>query len=797
MTMLKAFGAAFRNLRRAPAFTGLVVVTLALGIGATTAMFSVVDALLINPLPFSNADRMSEAGAVSGPSGAIIIPRGNAAILEVLRRETSLFTSVEASQFATVDVTGGGDPDIVAAPLVTPGLLTMLGVRPEHGRLFTDEDAQSGGVVIVSHSLWSARYGSDPALVGREITLDDQPHRVIGVMPPNFRFPERNVRMWRPLKIAPTQKPGRLQVIVVRRPELTAAQINERLKALTPALRASGAIAATESLATGVLTQQRFGQQSSQALYILFGAVWLVMLVACVNVMNLLLTRASSRAGEFALKAALGGTRAGLVRAVLIESALLAGAGCLAGIALARVLLRLILNAAPPNLTFLSAATSSLDLRAVSFAVVIAVATCLVFGLLPAWRAARVDAIEILKQRATAVSAADDWWQGGLVVAQLSLVLVLLSGAGLLLRSFDRLVSVDPGFVVDELGVLEIQLPAHRYGAPGAALSFMQEVERRVETRPGVRASVSGGAPPTGGGFSFDIKPEAEGGLPVDFSNITLPFSSVSPDYFETMGVPLIAGRTFVPEDGRDAVILNDIMARRFWDDASPIGRRFRIDDGRPWQTVVGVVADVKQMGPSDPMGEGMEFYQLLPRDTRTAFYGLVIRTTGDRAAALAAAKQFVWELDPKLPVLETATMEERIGEAIARPRFYLALSSAFALSGAALAAIGVYGVSAYWVSRRRRELAIRIAVGASAERVMGLVIGRSLKLTALGVTAGLAMALAGTRLIESMLFQVDGRDPITLVSVTVLLGALVLLGCIGPAWRASRVDPMTTLRAE
>lgn len=774
-----------------------MVLTLALGIGATTAMFSVVDAVLINTLPFPNADRFAEVGTVVDSGGRIATTRSTTATLQALKRQTDLFTSVEAYQFSTVNVTGGGDPEIVAAPLITPGLLPMLSVRPELGRPFSDEDAATGHVVLISHALWSARYGSDPTIVGRDIIVDDQPHRVIGVMPRSFRFPEGNVRIWRPLSAAPTEKPSRVVILVVRRPELTTAQINDRLKVLTSELQASAAIGKTESLAADVLVQQRFGRQSSQPLYMLFGAVWLVLLVACVNVMSLLLVRASSRAGEFAVMTALGSSTAGLVRAVLIESVLLGAAGCVAGLLLAKGLLNVILRAAPPNFSILTSATSQLDGRALAFAAAIAIVTCIVFGLLPAWRAARVDAIEILKQRAASVSARDDWWQGALVVAQLSLVLVLLAGSGLLLRSFDRLVAVDPGFAVDQLAVLEVQLPQNRYGSPGATLAFMQELERKMESRDGVRASISGGAPPSGGGFSFNLKPEAEGGLPVDFTNVTLPFSSVAPDYFETMGIPIVAGRTFGPADGRDALIINDVMARRFWGDASPVGRRIRIDANRPWQTVVGVAGDVKQMGPSDPMGDGMEFYQLIPSDTRNQFYAFIIRTNGDRDAALTTARQFVWEIDPKLPIVETATMEARIGESLARPRFYLTLSSAFAVTGALLAAIGVYGISAYWVSRRRRELAIRIALGASGQNVMRMVMVRGLRLAAIGAIVGLAMAIAGTRLIESMLFETNGRDPGTLAAVTLLLAVLVVLGCVVPALKAARVDPMTTLRAE
>ncbi len=791
--MVKTFSTALRTLRRAPAFTGLVILTLALGIGATTAMFSVVDAVLINPLPFPNAERFSEVGNMDG---RVATSRGTTAVLHALRRETDLFSAVEAYTFGSANVTGGGDPDIVGAPLVTPGLLRVLGVKPALGRLFTEDDAISGHVVILSEAFWSARYGSDLNIIGREVIVDDTPHRVIGVMPRTFRYPEGNARIWRPLNVALTAKLGRVQIITVRRPELTAAQVNDRLAALTPAFRSSGVIGEKESLAADILLQQRFGRQSAQALYLLFGAVWLVLLVACANVMNLLLARASSRAGELALMSALGASAAGLVRTVFIESVLLAAAGCAGGVILARGLLTMILAAAPPNLLFLSSATSTLDWRATGFATGLAIVTCVAFGLLPAWRAARVDAIEVLKQRASGVKTGDDWWQSVLVAAQLSLVVVLLAGSGLLLRSFDRLVSVDPGFEVDQLAVLELQLPSNRYSAPGASLAFMQELERKIEGRPGVLATVSGGAPPSGGGFSFDVELEAEGNAPLALKGLYLPFSSVSPDYFETMGIPIRAGRSFTSADPRDTVVVNEVLARTLWGDGSPIGRRFRTGPKSPWQTVVGVSADVKQMGPSDPMGE-MEFYRLIPQDTRMAFYALIIRTGGGRSAALTAARQAVWEIDPKLPIVETATMEARIAESIAGPRFYLTLSSAFAVTGALLAAIGVYGISAYWVSRRRRELAIRIALGASAGRVVRLVVGRSLRLAIAGTVVGLAMATAGTRLIESMLFQTNGRDPLTLVSVTMLLAALVVVGCVVPTIRAARVDPMTTLRAE
>ena len=792
--MTKDLTAAFRSLRRAPGFTALVVLTLALGIGATTAMFSVVDAVLINPLPFANADRLSEIWTSSGTSRR---PGGSVAVVQALRRESTLFSAVEAYQMGAANVTGDGEPEIVGAPMLSPGLVSILGPTPLLGRLFTQEDAASGNAVLLSERFWTARYGANPLIVGREIEIDERPHYVVGVLPERFKFPEASAALWRVLDVSATAKPGRVQVTVVRSNGVTPDQANDRLQALAPALRESGAIGKNDSLSTDLLLQQRFGRQSSQALYLMFGAVAVVLLVACVNVTNLMLVRSSARRGELALMTALGAGRGQLVRSVLVESVVLAAAGCAAGLLLARTLLALILGMVPSRMTYLNSATAELDWRALAFAAVIATATCVTVGLLPAWRTARIDAIDALKQRAQGVIGShDDWWQGALVVGQLALVLMLLAGSGLLWRSFARLVQVDPGYDVDRVSVVEIQLQGPRYAAPGASLAFMQELERNVEAS-GVAAAISGGAPPTGGGFAFELTPEAEGGRAVDFSGISLPFGRVAPDYFETLGIAVLQGRTFAAGDGADAVIVNDVLARRFWGDASPVGRRFRTGPQQPWSTVIGVVADVKQMGPADAMGEGMEFYQPFTPTGRTNFFALVVRSKANPEVDQRMIKQQVWRLDPKQPVLKVATMAERLGDAVAGPRFFLSLASAFAITASLLAAIGVYGVSAYWVSRRRRELAIRIALGASRDQVMTMVVARSLKLALLGCLVGLGLAWWGAKAIESMLFQVDARDPVTLIGVAVSLGLLALIASALPALKASRVDPMSVLRAE
>lgn len=794
--MFKDLATALRCLRRAPAFTGLVVLTLGLGIGATTAMFSVVDAVLLNPLPFPNADRLSEIWRVTAPAGSRR-PGGSVAIIQVLREQTEVFSAVEAYQFGSANITGGGDPLLVTAPSISPGLLSSLGARPLLGRLFTQEDAAAGGAVLLDERLWASRFGSDPAIVGREITVDDRPHRVIGVLPRRFRFPEGNIELWRPLDVSSTAKPAPVQVVAIRRAGVSAAEANDRLQGLTTGLRERGAITKDQSLSTDLLLQQRFARQTAQPLYLMFGAVALVLLVACVNVTNLLLVRSSARHGELALMTALGASRGKLVRAVLAESLVLAFAGCLLGVLLARALLSLILGLAPPQLTFLTSATTELDWRALAFAASAASATCLVVGLLPAWRTARVDAIDALKQRASGViGSRDNWWQGALGASQLALVLVLLAGSGLLLRSFTRLLDVDPGFEVDRAAVITLQLSRNRYGAPGAGLAFAQELERKIEGA-GVEATITAGVPPSGGGFHFGVKPETDGAAPMDLGELELPYQTVAPDYFRTMGIQIRQGRAFEPGDPGTVVIVNDLFARRIWGEASPVGRRLRLDPKLPWWTVVGVVADVKTMGPSDPMGEGMEFYRPFASDPRNTFFSLVVRAPGDPAALLPILKQRVWELDPKQPVYRAETMSQRMGEAVARPRFFLNLATAFAVTATLLAAIGVYGVAAYWVSRRRRELAIRVALGATREQVMSMVVRRSARLAAVGCLAGLGLALWGARAIESMLFQVDARDPLTFIVVTGVLGLLALVAAAGPAFQASRVDPMSVLRAE
>jgi putative ABC transport system permease protein len=793
--MAKAFAAAFRNLRRAPAFTALVVLTLALGIGATTAMFSVVDAVLINPLPFAKADRIVEVWTYF-QEGATRAPGATSTVVATIRQEPGVFESVGAYQFGAGTITGAGDPETISVAGLSPGIFSVFPVAPLHGRLFAAADTTSGErVILISERLWTSRFSRDPGVVGSAVTIDDVSQRVVGVLPARFNVPESSVGAWRPVDIESANVRQRVQLIGVLHEGVTKAQVDDRLKTLTAALQESGALPKGQYLVTDVPLQIRYGRNGATSLSLLMGAVGLLLLVACVNISNLILVRASSRRGQLALMAALGAGRSRLLRDAAIESVMLAVIGGALGLWLANGLLQLILGLAPENMLMLSSATGALDLRAVAFATTLTLATCVLFSLLPAWRASRADPIDALKQQSpSAAGSRDDWWQGALVSGQLALVVVLLAGAGLLLRSYVALNRVELGFDPHGLVVVGIQMPT-RYAKGGTSRAFMREVESRVEAAIGTPASVS--MPPLGFTVEDDARPEVEGAAPAS-QVMSLPWSigRVSADFFDVAGVAIVEGRTFRPDDSDRSIIVNDVFARRYFGSLSPIGRRFRSEPTLPWLTVVGVAADIKVQGPADAIGGGAEIYfPMVPGDSR--YLSLMVRAGNNEAAVLARVRQIIWDLDPNMPILEAKTMTEMLGDSIARPRFLASLSGAFTICAVLIAAVGVYGVSMYWVARRRRELAIRLAVGASPDRLLLIVIARSLRLAAIGTIAGLAIAIAGARVMTALLFATDPRDPLTFIGITLLLGVVAILACVIPALKAARVDPMTTLRTE
>lgn len=794
---MKSVTAAIRNLRRAPAFTGLVVLTLALGIGATTAMFSVVDTVLINPLAFPNADRVLEVWTYFR-EGAARIPGATSTVVATLRQQTDLFSSVSAYQFGSGTVTGDGETEMVSFTGIAPSIFAIFPTAPIAGRLFTDADATSTErVILISDRFWNRRYGRDPRMLDRTVTIDDVPYRVVGILPARFNFPESSVDAWRPINVDAAGAKMRVQMVVMRREGVSKAVIDDRLNTITASLLESGAMPKGQYLVTDEPIQVRYGRSGANALYLLLGAVAILLLVACVNVSNLMLVRASHRSGELALMAAVGASRSRLLRDAAVESIVLGLIGGALGVWLAGGLLDVILGLTPDSMRMLSRATGDLDARAVAFAIAVTLSTCIIFGVLPAWRGSRIDPLEALKLQSRSMAGRrDDWWQGALVATQIALVVVLLGGAGLLLRSFIKLNQVDLGFDPNRIAVIEMQLTSPRYSAPGVSISLARRIESAIETQLGFPTTI--GTPPVrGGGFSFDAYPEAEG-TPAASKPVNLPVSRVSEDYFDVYQIPILEGRALAAADSDTAIVINDVVARRYFGAQSPIGRRFKTDRNQPWLTVVGVARDVKTMGPSDSIGEGMEVYIGYPTNARSYnFVSLSIATGPDAEASLARIKRVIWEIDPKVPMVSAVSMREQLGNLISRPRFVLSLSGAFTICAVLIAAVGVYGVSAYWVARRRREMAIRMAMGASPDRLVLVVLARSLRLAATGTIAGLVIALGGAKVMQSLLFATDARDPATFIATTITLALIAVASCAGPAFKASRVDPMTTLRAE
>ena len=795
--MSKAFGAAVRNLRRAPAFTGLVIGTLALGIGATTAMFSVVDASLIRRPPYPGIERFAEVRAAQpGPFRMTGIP---GVAMPALRQGLTGVAAVEGYQMGAATITGGREPDLVGVPSITPNLLSFIGATAHLGRLFNESDTDPAvRSVIISHRLWSTNFGAASDILGRTVEVDDVPHTIVGVMSQRIRYPEANAAIWKPLNLdKASQSRQRVQTVTIRLPGVSEDEFKARLRSIQGSLREAKLLTDEQTLESDVLTQERFSRADSRGLWLMFGAVSMVLLVACVNVSNLFLARASRAHGEIALRTALGASRRQLIGASLAEAVMLALTGGIAGIGVAYLLLAVLLRILPPQLTYLAATISQIDLRVLLFAMTISLVTAVFSGLVPAFRSSKADPIDAIKQHsASVIGARNEWWQASLLAAQLSLVLVLLTGAGLLWRSFMTLTSVDPGFKSEGLTLVNANITSNRYSGTNAGGLLMQQLEARLESSGQMAVTIATGAPVFGFGVYGNIKPEADGGLARDFSGQILPRIEVAPDYFQTVGIPIEQGRTFTSADGEDAVVINNKMASYFWGDASPLGRRFRTDVKDPWRTVIGVVGDVRQMGLNDPLSHGMEIY-FSNRDRIGAGGAILVRSDRPSAEVIQAVKQTLWSMDPRIPITDAMSMDDRIGESLYRQRFFLRLSTAFTAIATLLAMVGVYGTAACWVARRKRELAIRIAVGATPGHILRSVILRSVRVAITGGVIGLAIALAGARVMSAMLFATDPRDPGTLAAVSILLIVFAALACAMPAVAAARVDPMTTLRAE
>jgi putative ABC transport system permease protein len=791
-----------RMLLKRPGFTLLAVITLALGIGANTAIFSVVQAVLLRPLPMREPERLVTFW-LSAPEKGLMEVNLTQALFAFCREHAQTFEGMAAYDTGSATLTGGGEPERLSTANVTFDYFQVLGKEPLHGRSFLPHEDTPGNnkVAILSYEVWQRRFNGDPGVLGKPIQLNNEPFAVVGIMPPAFDFPhpaERadfpHIDLWLPLGLNPQGRnyynysvTGRLRPGVV----MAEAQ-SEIVKLVDNYSGNSGSIVVMMPLIDRIVGRV----QSS--LLVLFGAVGLVLLIACANIANLLLVRALSRRREMAIRCCLGAGSRRLILQLMIESLLLAMLGAGGGLLLAAWGIDGIKSLAADDIPRLDQA--SLNPRVLLFTLLAALLTGLLCGLAPAFRAARVNIQEALKETARNTTSASQRLNNMFVIAQIALSLVLLIGAGLLLKSFRHLLAVDPGFKAENVLTGRLELPINKYPRGAPVRNFYERLLERAAHLPGVRAAgLCQVVPFSGGGDGDEFTIEGREPRPDDPVQVTW-YRMVTPDYFATMGIPILKGRPFLNSDTENSLrvaIVDEKIVRTYWPDEDPIGKRIRIgraSRGNPWLTVVGVVASVKNRS----LDEDARYYLYQPfaQITSRETY-LALRTTGDPAALIPTMRQLVSELDPQLPLYEVTTMEQAVGRSLVTKRLTNLLLAGFAAIALLLAIVGIYGVMSLNVGSRVNEFGIRMALGAQPVDVLKLVVRQGMTLTLTGVAAGLAAAFALTRLMAGLLFGVSPTDPVTFALVASLLATVALLACYFPARRATKVDPMVALRSE
>jgi putative ABC transport system permease protein len=794
---------AVRTLLKAPGFTAVVVAVLALGIGANTAIFSIVYGVVLKPLPFADASRLVALQATSrGEPDGIAYPdmKDWAAQSKTIDRMAGY-----AENGATL--TGAGEAEGLDVVAVTGDFFQMLGVQPIRGRWLTpaDDGKDAARTVVISDALWKKHFGGRDDIAGQVATFDGQPATIVGVMPASFEFPFTTdpVQAWFPMhalgltaQFADQRGASFMNGFARLRAGATLAQANAELATIAarlgqqyPNSNARRSVHATPLRQT-LIKDYRLG------LLVLLGAVGVVLLIACVNVANLLLVRGTTRRRELAIRIALGAGRARIVRQMLAEATVLAGLGGAAGLLVAVWGEQALLAASPVNIPRLHGVR--LDGTVLLFVLGASIATALVFGLMPALQASRTDAGESLKDEGRGSSGARAGRvRQALVVAEIALSLVLLAGAGLLVRSLLRLQQVDPGFVAERAAGIEFMLPNARYPDAAAYTAFYDRMLDELHGIPGAVASgVSTTLPLSGSNIGVGIRIPGQPSDPARHRSST--YFAISPDYFKAMGIRLVRGRPFSDRDNATApavAIVSEAFARKYFPGEDPLGRQVTIGyNSTGPREIVGVVADVKNGSLEEPSAGAI--YAPFPQ-TPWPFMSAVVRTAGDATGAVAALHDLLPKLDPSQPPAEVKLLTNYVRRATATPRFTAALIGGFAALAVLLAGFGLYGVMAYSVVQRRREIGIRMALGAQPGDVRSLVVGQAVRVGALGLVAGLAGALAVTRVLGSLLFGVTATDPLTYAAVCAVLIAVVLLAAYLPARRATRMDPLVALRAE
>ncbi|MBA2744060.1 MAG: ABC transporter permease, partial [Chthoniobacterales bacterium] len=797
---------AVRQLLKAPGFAIVAVLTLAVAIGMNTAIFSVVHALLVDPFPYRDHSRIvqlrQQKPHVDGAVQTQHTGREFAAYQEQARSFEALAAMENVSRNLTV---GNVQPERAAGSKVTADFFTILGVPPQLGRTLSRDEQGSGAtrVVVLGYDIWQSRFGGDPRAVGRTVELDAEPYTIVGVMPARFRYAGGS--FWFPFPFEMREAPQRWYGVIGRlAPGASLETANAELATIAARFAQTEASAADYadwtvsalSLRDGLLGNVR------TAVFVLMGAVVIVLLIACANVAGLLLVRASTRQREIAIRAAIGATRAQLLRQFFVESAVLAAVGGAFGMLIAAWgvdgLLKLLPEAGLLDGGIPAETTIHVSSPVLLFAVCATFATTFLFGLWPAWQASRTDAGLALRLGDRSGSSARQSMRSVLIVAEVGLAVVMLAGAGLLLRSFAQLLSTEPGFRTERVLTMRLNLPPMRYDKPGATANFAEQLIADVATLPGVQSVAAVSHPP----FSYtDRWPIAVEGRTAPEQRMSADNRIVSENYYAVMGIPLLHGRTFTPQDsaGRPGVVvINQAMARRMWGDEDPIGEGIIVYvAGRELPvTVVGVVADSRQMNLEQPAAPEMNF-PIAQAANFLRRFNLAVRTQTEPTSLVPAIRAKVWNLDPQLPLYNVTTMETAVQESVSVRRFALYVLGLFASVALLLAVTGIYGLIGHAVAQRTREIGIRIALGAAREDVLRLILSEGGKLACAGVALGLVASYLMTQFLRALLYGVTPTDPLTFAIVVVVLLATALLACWLPARRATKVDPVIALRAE
>lgn len=807
--MLFELRIAARTLAKSPGFTATAVVALAVGIGANTAVFSVVNALLLNPPGISDPARVVSVLARYDKLNLKSIPISVPDFADV-RDSRQVFEHTAIERDGDFNYTGGDAPQRLEGAKISIEWFDVFRATPLIGRVFhaEEDEPQANHVVVLAYGTWKRLFGGDPGIVGRPVQLNGEMYRVVGVMRPGFRWP-KEADLWTPLGLARDQytESNRFNegstAVARLRPGVSVEKANALIQIVTDRVRNNGTRggAYAKDSGWGMFAQpitDSIAGSSKKPTLILAGAVGLVLLIACANIAGLMLVRGSARARETAVRAALGAGRWTLVRQTLLDSGLLAIAGGVLGIGLAFLGIRFLPLLAPAK--FASGLVVTMDERVLLFTIVVALAASVIAGIAPAWQTSRVERFDVLKEggRSGTTGRARQRMRSALVVSEVALALVLLIGAGLFLRSLQRLQDVGTGFEPRQVMTASVSLPEIRYAEPDKQIALFRDVIGRLAALPGVTSAAATVLVPFGGSngsASFSIEGRNLGpGDPGPHGDIRY----VTPGFFTTLRIPIKAGRVFTEQDRKDTepvAVIDENLARQYFQGQNPIGQHIRNGDRLGWARIVGVVGHVKHSDLAADSGKGVYYYSLFQRSAPFATF--VVKTAGDPVALAGGMREAVRQADAGLPAYRVRALEDMVMDSLAPRRFTVSVLGFFAVAALLLVVIGLYGLVSFSVSQRTQEIGIRMALGAQSWEVLALVVGEGIRLTAIGVATGLVTAFSMNRLLASQLFQVSAFDPLTFAAMgAILLGAAALASFI-PAHRATRVDPTVALRFE